>query len=456
MDQLQYVKWFRGASPYINAHRGRTFVLMLGGGAIAHPNFENVIHDVALLRSLGVRLVMVFGARPQIDAALAETALEPRYHQRLRITDDATARVSRRVIGELRLHIEALLSMGQSGTPMAASRITVTSGNFVIARPLGIIDGIDHQFTGEVRRIDADGLRAQLDAGCLPLLGPNGYSPAGEVFNLAYEEVAARVASALGAHKLIALDDEAGLHDASGARIGEMSPDGLEAWMAQAATASRAREKTDPATAMDTEAGSELERQTSALLWAVRSGVRRGHLVSHADDGALITELYSRDGCGTQITEHSAERLRPATLEDVTGIIDLTAPLEALGLLLPRSRERIELEIDRFRVITLDGMVIACAALYIYPQEGCAEIACVVTHPDYRGSDRAEHLVVELEKQARRSGCQRVFVLSTRAAAWFIEQGYTAATPAQLPAARAEQWTPERNSRVLAKVLPGI
>lgn len=439
MDTLQYVRWFRGASPYINAHRGRTFVLMLGGEAIAHANFENVVHDVALLRSLGVRLVIVFGARPQIDAALAERGITPRYHDRLRITDDETAHITRRVMGELRMQIEALLSMGLPGTPMHAARIAVTGGNFVIARPLGVVGGVDYQFTGEVRRVDADGLRAQLDAGCIPVLGPCGYSPAGEVFNLAYEEVAARVAAALGADKLVALDDEPGLHDGGGRLLNELTPRELEDWI----------EAQDDGAG----AGSERVRQASALLWAVRSGVRRGHVVSHADDGALLVELFTRGGSGTQITEYSAERERPATLDDVAGIIELTAPLEARGLLLPRSRERIELDIDHFRIIELDGMVIACAALYRYPEEGAGEIACVVTHPEHKGGDRAERLVARLERSAADAGLERVFALSTRAAGWFVEQGYAPGTTADLPPQRAEQWSAERNSKVLLKDL---
>lgn len=439
MDTLQYVKWFRGSSPYINAHRDRTFVLMLGGEAIADPNFENIVHDVALLTSLGVRLVLVFGARPQIDAALEAAGREPLYSNHLRITDAGSMGIVRGVVGGLRMQIEALLSMGLPGTPMHAARITATGGNWVTARPMGVVDGVDFQLTGEVRRIDADGLQRQLDARCIPIMGPFGYSPAGEVFNLAYEDVAASVASALRADKLIALDDEPGLLDASGELISEMSPAELDAWMAE-------QNRADGA-------GSERLRQAGAMLWALRSGVRRGHVVSHARDGALLTELFTRDGCGTQITEHSAERCRVATLDDVTSIIELTAPLEAGGALLPRTRERIELDIDHFRVLDKDGMVVACAALYPHPEADCAEIACVVTHPEYQGSDRAERLMRHLEKTARRQGLTRTFVLTTRTAAWFVEQGYRPAAVSDLPEDRRSHWIPERNSRVLMKEL---
>lgn len=439
MDTFRYVKWFRGASPYINLHRDSTVVLMLGGDALAHPNFDNVIHDVALLHSLDVRLAIVFGARPQIDAALAAAGIETCYHRHLRITDEATLAIVRRVVGDLRMQIEAKLSMGLPGTPMQASRITATGGNWVTAKPVGIVDGVDHQLTGEVRRVDAAGLVRQLDARCIPLIGPFGYSPSGEVFNVAYEEVAASVAAALRADKLVALDDEPGLLDADGELIGEMTPGELDRWLDTADDGSAA--------------GSERHRQASALLWAVRSGVRRCHVVSHAEDGALIAELFTREGCGTQITEHSAERIRAATLDDVAGIIELTAPLEASGALLPRTRERIEREIAHFRVLELDEMVIACAALYPHPDLGSAEIACVVTHRDYQGGDRAERLIRQLEEQARRQGLARTFVLTTRAAAWFMEQGYGPGSLEDLPVTRRVQWTPERNSKVLVKAL---
>ena len=443
MDTLQYVKWFRGSSPYINAHSDRTFVLMLGGEAIADPNFENIIHDVALLASLDVRLVLVFGARPQIDAALTAAGHEPIYHNRMRVTDLETMGIVRGVVGDLRMQIEAKLSMGLPGTPMHAARITATGGNWVTARPLGIVDGIDFQYTGEVRRIDAEGIKRQLDGGCIPIMGPFGYSPAGEVFNLAYEDVAASVASALCADKFIALDDGVGLLDGDGGLISEMTPAELETWMA-------GQESLHDGGG---EAGSERLRQAGAMLWAIRSGVRRGHVVSHARDGALLTELFTRDGCGTQITEHSAERCRPATLEDVTSIIEMTAPLEQQGMLLPRSRERIELDIDHFWVLDKDGMVVACAALYAYPGTDSAEVACVVTHPEYQGGDRAERLVRHLERTARRQGLAKTFVLTTRTAAWFTEQGYLAGGLDDLPHERRTQWVPERNSRVMVKDL---
>lgn len=440
MDTLQYVKWLRGTSPYINAHRERTFVLMLGGEAIADSNFENIIHDIALLASLGVRLVMVFGARPQIDAALTAVGVEPRYHRHedhlLRITADRDIPVVRQVVGDLRIQIEALLSTGLPGSPMHASRITVTSGNWITAKPLGVLDGVDFAHTGEVRRVAAQTLRQQLDTGSVVLLGPLGYAPSGEVFNLAYEEVAAAVAGSLRADKLIALDEEPGVLDAAGEVISEMTPRELERFIDTA-----------------DQTHGELLRQLTAMLEASRAGVRRCHLVSHREDGALLRELFTREGCGTQITELSYEQLRPATRDDVSGIVGLTRPLSEAGVLVPRSRELIEREIERFTVIDLDGLVIGCAALYPYLDESSAEIACVVTHPEYQGADRAEKLVRQLEHQARRAGMSKVFVLTTRTSHWFVEQGFRATSVEALPSARQSLWSPQRGSKVLVKHL---
>ena len=443
MDTLQYVKWLRGSSPYINAHRDRTFVVMLGGEAIADPNFENIIHDVALLASLDVRLAIVFGARPQIDAALAAAGIEPTYqvHGRhlLRITDDEEIRIVRQVVGDLRIEIEALLSTGLPGSPMHASRITVTGGNWITAKPIGVIDGVDFCHTGEIRRVDVAALRRQLDQGAITLLGPLGYSPSGEVFNLPYEEVAAAVAGALRADKLIALDEEPGVLDENGEVTVEMNPRELEALIKERAELP--------------DGGGELQRQLTAMLDASRAGVRRCHLVSHCVDGALLQELFTRKGSGTQVSELSQEQLRPANRDDVASIFELTRPLVASGVLVERSGELIEREIEHFVVLDLDGLVIGCAALYPYAEERAGEIACVVTHPDYHGGDRAEKLMQHLETRARRQHFERAFGLTTRTSHWFAEQGYQPATVDALPADRRNLWSPTRNSKVMQKML---
>jgi len=218
-DDKNNVKWFRNAAPYINAHRGKTVVLMFGGEAVTHPNFANIIHDIALLRSLGVKLVLVHGARPQIEDRMQLQNVESLMEENIRITDSGTLSAVKDATGALRIHIEALLTMGLVNSPMHGSQIRVSAGNFVIAKPIGVKNGIDFKHTGTVRRIDTVGINTQLDFGSIVLLSPVGYSSTGEVFNLSLEDVATQTAISLKADKLITFTDDEGLVDQSGKLI---------------------------------------------------------------------------------------------------------------------------------------------------------------------------------------------------------------------------------------------
>jgi amino-acid N-acetyltransferase len=429
-----YVKWFRNSAPYINAHRGRTFVLMFGGEAIEDPNFATIIHDIALLNSLGVRLVLVHGSRPQIEARCALRGITPRFHHDLRVTDGDTLECVKDATGSLRAQIEALLSMGLPNSPMHGAQIRVCSGNFVTARPLGIHDGVDFCNTGEVRRIDAEGINRQLAQGAIVLLPAIGYSPTGEVFNLAYEDVATQAAVALKADKLITFTDQAGLLDENGELV-------------------RQAELRQVRPLYMNSASQILRGILQAVIQCVEHGIKRTHLISYRDNGALLQELFTRDGGGTLITEDQYEQVRTAGIDDVGGILTIIEPLEAEGKLVKRSRELLETEINHFTVIDRDGMVIACAALYPYPEQDSGEIACVATHPDYRGADRGERLLAALEREAGRLGLRRVFVLTTRTAHWFQEQGFVQAPLDALPAKKQELYNFQRNSRAFLKEL---
>ena len=189
-----FVQWIRSAAPYIHAFRGKTFVIAFGGEVVADDTFLGIIHDLNLLHSLGVHLVVVHGSRPQIEAILAQQDIESRYAFGLRITDAETMDCVLEADGQVRSRIEALLSLGIANSPMAGARIRVSTGNFITAKPLGVRDGIDMQLTGEVRRVDIDAIHQRLDDGDIVLISPLGYSPTGEIFNLALEEVATQVA----------------------------------------------------------------------------------------------------------------------------------------------------------------------------------------------------------------------------------------------------------------------
>lgn len=430
LDDNAYITWFRNSAPYINAHRGKTFVLMISGEAVAHPNFATIIHDIALLNSLGVNLVLAHGARPQIEARVQERGIESRFHGDLRITDSGTLACVCDAAGSLRAYIEALLSMGVANSPMHGAALRVASGNYVTARPIGVVDGVDLEHTGQVRRIDGEAIRRQLAQDHVVLISPLGYSPTGEIFNVALEDIVVETAAAIGADKLIVFDEQPGLMR-DGALLRECELSEARALLDSVSNAS----------------------SLQTLIRAGERGVSRCHLIGYGEDGALLEELYTRDGAGTLVARDHYEELVAATIDDVGGILEIIAPLEDEGVLVKRSRELLETEIGCFKVIRRDGVVIACAALYPYPDSGCGEIACVATHPDYRRSDRGERLLQALEKHARAQGLSSVFVLTTRTAHWFQEQGFTPSGIEQLPPGKQQLYNYQRNAKVFRKVL---
>ncbi|MBK1721002.1 amino-acid N-acetyltransferase [Thiocystis violacea] len=430
-----FVDWVRQATPYIHAHRGRTFVVAFGGEAVADARFPDLVHDIALLHGLGIRLVLVHGARPQIEARLEGQGAELRYVNGLRVTDDKALACVKEAAGVVRVEIEALLSLGLANSPMAGVRIPVVSGNFVTARPLGVIEGVDYRHTGAVRRVEHRTLRTLLDQGAVALMPPLGYSPTGEVFNLSAADVARSAAVALGADKLIFLIEDPRL-----AESGFIAPNLL------------ARE-VDDLLATRPEIPDELASSLRAGASACRNGIRRVHLVGRGRDGALLRELFTRDGSGTLISAEPYENLRPAKIDDVTGILELLRPLEEGGVLVRRSRERLETEIDRFFITERDGMVTACAALYAYADEGMAELACLAVHPHYRGDRRGDRLLEHIEGLARRQHIQRLFVLTTQTAHWFQERGFQPARLEVLPMEKQVLYNFQRSSKVFIKPL---
>lgn len=427
----------RASAPYVHAHRGRTFVINLPGEAAESPAFADLVYDIALLASLGVRLVIVLGARPQINAALAEAGLHSRFVDGVRVTDAPTLACVKRAVGSLQMDLEALLSTSLASTPMGGARIATVSGNLVTARPVGIAGGVDHGHTGEVRRIDTDSIHTHLDRGHIALLSCIGYSPSGEIFNLVAEEVATATATALAADKFVLLHPGAALHERFTDTPAELSPPTADALLA---------DRDAPLVDAD-------RARLAAAIAACRAGVIRAHLVSFDADGALLRELYSRDGAGTMIAADTYDTIRTATADDLGGVLALIEPLAAAGILVPRSREAIELDIERYVVMERDGLITACCALVPYAEEGVGELACVAVHPDYRGQDRAAQLLMDVERRARREGLARIFVLTTKTPHWFIEHGFAPADLEALPLARRALYNYQRNSAVLIKRL---
>ncbi|MBD3894637.1 amino-acid N-acetyltransferase [Halomonas sp. ML-15] len=433
--RFPFVDWFRNSSPYINAHRGRTFVILIEGEAMAQGRGEQLIQDLALLHTLGVRLVVVFGIRPQVNVALEAAGVTPVRYDGRWVANDAIMACVERVAAEQRLWLEARLSLGLPNTPLHGVELTAVSGNLVMAKPLGVREGVDFDHSGEVRRVRASAIQALLEQGSLVLLPPLGFSSTGEVFDLDASEVAQQAAVALKADKLILLGEADGLHDESGALQRQLTPSEAEPL----------RHHWQP--------GSELDRHLAAACRAARYGVARTHLLSWHDHDALLGELFTRDGIGTMITQHRYEQLRAAQLGDIAGLLELLEPLERRGMLVARSRERLEHEIDDYLVIDRDGMIIGCAALHAFAEAQMGELACVAVHADYRGGARGELLLAETERRARRLGLTSLFALTTHTTHWFFEHGFRLAELSELPTLKRDAYNHARKSKILLKPL---
>jgi amino-acid N-acetyltransferase len=431
-----FVQWIRSAAPYIHAFRGKTFVIAFGGEVVADDTFLGIVHDLNLLHSLGIRLVVVHGSRPQIEAILKQQHIKSRYNRGLRVTDSETLDCVLEGTGHARSRIEALLSLGVANSPMAGARIRVVGGNFLTAKPMGVLDGVDMLWTGEVRRVDVEAIRQRLDDGDIVLVSPLGYSPTGEIFNLALEEVATQVAVWLSAQKLIFLMDTDGVRNGRRQLLTELSTRDAETLLA--------RRSKVPA---------DVQHYLPCAIRACDNGVKRAHLLSRHHDGALLLELFTRDGVGTMIAAAPLAQLRSATIDDVGGILAIIAPLEDQGVLVRRSRERLEMEIERFVVAEHDGVIIGCAALYAFPAEKTGELAALAVDPDFRREGYGEALLHEIELRARKLRLSRLFVLTTRTSGWFVERGFVESDPATLPKQKRDLYNWQRRSLVYEKTL---
>ena len=421
----------REASAYIRAHRGETFVVYFGGELTDGLHLDGLARDFILLGGLGVKVVLVHGARPQIDSRMRANNIEQQFVRELRVTDVGTLTHVKDGVSSARIDIEARLQQAAKDVPNDARAVTVSGGNFVTARPAGIVDGIDLQFTGIVRKVDRDAIDRRLDAEEIVVVSPLGYSATGEVFNLDALDLSISVACDINASKLILMAEPPGLVDAGGDVPRELT-----------VTEAREFSPADPAGA----------RFLESAIRACQFGVARVHIIDGSVNGALLDELFTRDGMGTLISNTPTDRTRQASIEDVGGVLALIEPLERDGLLVKRSREKLEIEIDQFSVLLREGIVVACGAIYPYENDS-AELACIAVHPDYRRDGFGNVVLQELERRARDAGLSQVFVLTTHARHWFQDSGYTRAEIDELPVKRQALYNYQRNSIVLIKWL---
>jgi amino-acid N-acetyltransferase len=429
-----FVAWFRSVAPYINAFRGRTFVIAFGGEVVADGKFVELAHDFNLLASLGIRLVLVHGARPQIEQHLAKSNLGDIYHHGIRLTDAESMQCVKEAVGRVRVEIEALLSMGLANSPMANADIRVAGGNFITAQPIGIINGVDMMHTGSVRKVDVAALKDRMEFGEVVLLSPLGYSPTGEVFNLTLEDVATATAIALDADKLVFLMDTDGVQDKKGVLLKELT-------ISQANDVLTAKRLVPD----------DVTMFLPCAIHACEAGVARTHLISRHTDGAVLQELFSDEGIGTMVVESSLNTLRDASIKDVGGILKLLRPLEEEGIMVRRNRELLEQEIDRFVVLEHDHRIVGCAALYPFPDEAAAELAGLAVEKQNRDRGYGEAILNHMISVAKSQGMKKLLVLTTRTAHWFLERGFVESDVSALPAQKKTLYNFQRKSKVFVR-----
>lgn len=432
----QFVTWLRAVAPYIHAFRGKTFVVAFPGELVMAGRLNALVQDIGLLHAMGMRIVVVHGSRPQINEQLRLRGVPERYENGLRITDPIALECAKEASGEMRLDIEAAFSQGMPNTPMAHSAIRVVSGNLVSARPVGIVDGVDYEHTGLVRKIDTQTIQFALNGGAIALLSNLGFSATGEAFNLGMEDVAASAAIALDADKLIFVTETPGILDADGEVVSEISEDTAEGLLA-------APDRLPPDGAL----------YLRAALRACQGGVARAHIIPFGLDGSVLLELFQHSGVGTMVVEETLEELREAGPDDVGGILALIRPLEDDGTLVRRDRALIEREVENFTVLERDGVIFGCAALYAYPDEGIGEMACLAVNPHSQGKGDGERVLTRIEKRARAAGLRRLFVLTTRTMHWFLKRGFVVAGIEALPQEKRNLYNWQRRSVVLLKNL---
>ena len=437
-----FIPWFRAVAPYIHAYRGKTFVVGMAGELIAAGKLNAFVQDLAILHAMGIKLVLVHGFRPQVDEQLAAKGHSSRYSHGIRITDAITLDCAQEAAGQLRFEIEAAFSQGLPNTPMANATVRVVSGNFLTARPVGIVDGVDFIHSGLVRRVDSATIRRAIDIGALVLLSPFGFSPTGEAFNLRMEEVATATAIALQADKLLFMTETAGIRE---------DPDNLESEIDTELALADARRLigTLPAPIAPSDLGFYLQH----CVKACEGGVERSHILPFAVDGAILQEIFTHDGIGTMVVDEKLERLREATADDVGGILQLIEPFERDGTLVRRERTEIERDIANYTVISHDGVIFGCAALYAYPESRTGEMAALTVSPAVQGEGDGERILKRVEQRAKAQGLDSIFVLTTRTMHWFIKRGFAQVDPDWLPEARKRKYNWDRRSQVLVKKL---
>ena len=418
----------RGILQYIPRFREKIFVISIDGEIVTSENFANILLDVAVLRSLNIRVVLVHGAAAQISALGSEQHIEPSNLDGAGITDDATLKLALTAANRLTHEILEGLS---------ANDLRAACTNGIIAHPLGIIHGVDHLFTGKIERVDIEMLQGLLAQGIIPVVPPLGFDGDGKTYRVNSDSVALELARTLSAAKLIYMATQDGLIY-QGKLIQQMLVADLDALLAQ--------HKSDFAPQILSKA-----QHASA---ACRAGVARVHIINGRLDEALLAEVFSNEGVGTLVYANEYQQIRRALKKDVRAIMLLTKDSVASEELARRTRASIEKSLGDFYIFETDKNPVACVALHEL-DPGKAELACLYVSPLHENQGIGRKLIQFAENKARELGMTDLIVLSTQAFTYFQSKGgFAEGSPEDLPPARREKYEQSgRNSKVLVKKL---
>jgi amino-acid N-acetyltransferase len=419
----------RGILQYIPSFREKTFIIAVDGAIVTDENFGNILLDVAVLRSLNIRVVLVHGAAAQIKALAEEQQVSATDLDGSGITDDATLKLA--LTAANRLTHEILEGF-------SANDLRAACTNAIIAHPMGIIQGVDHLLTGKVERVDIELLQTLLAQGIVPVVPPLGFDGDGKTYRVNSDAVAVAVASALKAIKLIYITTQDGIMR-QGTLIRQMIVGDLESLLAQA--------KGEFIPAM-------LSKAANAAA-ACRAGVPRVHIINGRVAEGLLAEVFSNEGIGTLIYANEYQQIRRALKKDVRSILLLTKDSVATEELVKRTRSTIEKNLSNYYIFEIDNNPVACVALHPYPEQGKAELACLYVKSSHENQGIGRKLIQFAENKARELGVGELITLSTQAFTYFQSKGgFVEGSPDDLPPARREKYEQSgRNSKILVKKL---
>ncbi|MGA3163005.1 MAG: amino-acid N-acetyltransferase [Verrucomicrobiota bacterium] len=419
----------RGILQYIPQFREKTFILAVDGAIVTDENFATLLLDVAVLRSLSIRVVLVHGASAQIKVLAKEQNVKASDLEGSGITDAATLQLALTAANRLTHEILEGLS---------ANDLRAASTNVVIAHPMGIIQGVDHLFTGKVERVDIGLLQTLLAQDVIPVIPPLGFDGDGKTYRVNSDGVAVAVAEALKAIKLIFITSQDGLIY-NGKLVRQMLVAELEKLLQQGSSG------------FTPESLSKAQHAASAC----RAGVPRVHIINGKVDEGLLAEVFSNDGIGTLIYANEYQQIRPAKKKDVRAIQLLTKAAVEAEELVKRSRASIEKTLGDYYIFEIDKNPVACVALHVYPEQKKGELACLYVNPSHENQGIGRKMIQFIENKAREMGLNELITLSTQAFTYFQSKGgFAEGSPDNLPPARREKYEQSgRNSKVLVKKL---